>query len=263
LGRCPPQILRTYSSERQAVAKELIDFDRKWSRMFSAPPKDASKSDSEGVDPAELQTYFMRQARFTAGTATCYRPSILTGKSTWQRLAEGLTIGTRFHSAPVIRFADAKPVQLGHVVKADGRFRLFAFADPEDPASPSSRLPALCDFLVRSPHSPVRKHTPVGADIDCVIDVRAIFQQAHHDLKLDSMPAFLLPKKGRYGLTGYEKMFCPDLKSGADVFDLRGVDRRQGCVVVVRPDQYVAHVLPLDGYVELDSFFAGFMSPSG
>ena len=39
-GRCSPEILRTYSVERQSVAKELIDFDRKWARMFSAPPKD-------------------------------------------------------------------------------------------------------------------------------------------------------------------------------------------------------------------------------
>ena len=109
----------------------------------------------------------------------------------------------------------------------------------------------------------MRKHTPDGADIDSVIDVRATFQQAHRDLKLDSMPAFLLPRKGRYGLTDYEKMFCSDLKSGADIFDLRGVDRRHGCVVVVRPDQYVAQVLPLDGYVELESFFEGFMAPYG
>ncbi|WP_245161234.1 hypothetical protein [Blastococcus sp. CT_GayMR16] len=26
----------------------------------------------------------------------------------------------RFHSAPVVRLADAKPVQLGHVARADG-----------------------------------------------------------------------------------------------------------------------------------------------
>jgi phenol 2-monooxygenase len=30
-------------------------------------------------------------------------------------------------------------------------------------------------------------------------------------------------------------------------------------MVVVRPDQYVAHVLPLDGYKALASFFEGFM----
>ena len=92
-----------------------------------------------------------------------------------------------------------------------------------------------------------------------MIDVRAVFQQAHRDLSLEAMPALLLPQKGKYGLRDYEKMFCPDLKSGNDIFDMRGIDRKQGCMVVVRPDQYVAHVLPLDAYEELSSFFAGFM----
>ena len=47
--------------------------------------------------------------------------------------------------------------------------------------------------------------------------------------------------------------------AGTDVFDLRGIDRTQGCLVVVRPDQYVAHVLPLDGHEALAGFFAGVM----
>jgi phenol 2-monooxygenase len=94
-----------------------------------------------------------------------------------------------------------------------------------------------------------------------VIDVRAVFQQGHRDLKLEAMPHFLLPEKGRYGLRDYEKMFCPDLKSGNDIFDMRGIDRARGCMVVVRPDQYVAHVLPLDAHAELAAFFDGFMLP--
>src|SRR3954469_10677457 len=44
-------------------------------------------------------------------------------------------------------------------------------------------------------------------------------------------------------------------------FDLRGIARTQGALVVVRPDQYVAHVLPLDAHGELAAFFAGFMPP--
>jgi len=98
-----------------------------------------------------------------------------------------------------------------------------------------------------------------GPDIDSVIDVRAVFQQGHRALAIEAMPAFLLPRKGRYGLHDYEKMFCPDLKSGHDIFDMRGIDRNGGCVVVVRPDQYVAHVLPLDAHAELAAFFDGFM----
>jgi phenol 2-monooxygenase (NADPH) len=74
------------------------------------------------------------------------------------------------------------------------------------------------------------------------------------------MPPFLLPEKGRYRLRDYEKMYCPDLKNGDDIFDLRGVDRNGGCMVIVRPDQYVAHVLPLDAHEELAAFFDGFMA---
>ena len=258
-GQSSPRILHTYSDERHNIAGELIDFDRKWAKMFSAPPKDPSKADSEGVDPAELQEYFVKQARFTAGTETRYSPSIISAEPTYQHLARGLAVGMRFHSAPVIRLADAKPVQLGHTVKADGRWRLFVFADAEDPAAPSSRSRALCEFLASSPESPVGRYTPTGADIDSVIDVRAVFQQGHRELAIEAMPAFLLPAKGRYGLRDYEKMFCPDLKNRNDIFETRGIQRNSGCIVIVRPDQYVAHVLPLGAHDELAGFFNGFM----
>ena len=259
MGRCSPQVLHSYSAERQAIAKELIDFDRKFAEMFSAQPKTADDPDGEGVDPAEFQRYFVQQGRFTAGTATRYKPSLISAEPVWQHLAKGLVVGMRFHSAPVIRLADAKPLHLGHTVKADGRWRLFLFAGSDDRGASSSRVRALCEFLADSPQSPVRQYTPAGADIDSVIDVRAIFQQGHRELAIETMPAFLLPPKGRYGLRDYEKIFCPDLKSGNDIFEMRGIDRQQGCVVVVRPDQYIAHILPLDAQDDLAAFFGRFM----
>ncbi len=253
--RCPPSLLHTYSAERRAIAKELIDFDREWATLI------ASSHGAAGADPAKTRSYFLKHARYTAGTATHYAPSLLTGEPVYQHLAQGFVIGTRFHSAPVIRLADAKPVHLGHVVRADGRFRIFAFAPAGDPAAPGAAIRRLCDFLADSPHSPVRKYTRRDEDIDAVIDVRAVFQQAHRALALETMPALLVPQKGRYRLRDYEKMFCPDLKSGSDIFAMRGIDRDAGCIVVVRPDQYVAHVLPLDGYEKLAAFFDGFMLP--
>jgi phenol 2-monooxygenase len=259
LGRCTPQLLHTYSAERRAIAKELIDFDRAFAKMFSAPPKDPDNPDGDGVDPSEFQQYFVQHGRFTAGTATRYKPSIISAEPTWQNLAQGLVIGMRFHSAPVIRLADAKPVHLGHTVKADGRWRLFLFAGREDTGAAGSGVAALCGFLANDPQSPVRKYTPAGEDIDSVIDVRATFQQGHRELAIEAMPAFLLPRKGRYGLHDYEKIFCPDLKSGNDIFEMRGIDRQQGCIAVVRPDQYIAHALPLDAHDKLAAFFDGFM----
>ena len=256
-SRCAPELLHTYSAERQAIAKELIDFDREWAKMLSSPVKQTP--DAEGVDPVEVQRYFIKHGHYTAGTATRYRPSLLFAEPRHQHLAKGLVVGMRFHSAPVIRVADAKPIRLGDANKADGRWRIFAFADAQ---ARSSRIHALCEFLAQSQQSPVRRFTPTAADIDSVIDVRAVFQQGHRELDLEAMPDFLLPAKGRYGLRDYEKIFCPDLKSGTDVFDMRGIDRKQGCMVVVRPDQYVADVLPIDAYAELAQFFDRFMLPA-
>lgn len=251
--RCAPTLLHSYSAERQAVAKELIDFDREWAGIL------ASAAKAGGADTARTQDYFVRHGRYTAGTATHYTTSALTGATSHQHLAQGLVIGKRFHSAPVIRLADAKPVHLGHAAKADGRFRIYAFSPAEDPAAAGSAVRALCSFLTEARESPVKRYTPVGADIDSVIDLRAVFQQDHRELAVAAMPPLLLPRKGRYGLIDYEKMFCPDLKSGQDVFAMRGIDRQTGCMVVVRPDQYVAQVLRLDDYAGLASYFDGFM----
>ncbi|SEO22468.1 phenol 2-monooxygenase [Paracoccus alcaliphilus] len=63
-GLAPAQLLHSYSVERQAIAQELIDFDREFAKMFSAKPK--TVKDDDGVDPVEFQQYFLKRGRFTA-----------------------------------------------------------------------------------------------------------------------------------------------------------------------------------------------------
>jgi phenol 2-monooxygenase len=255
-GQAKPVLLHTYSDERQMIAKQLIDFDHEFSEMFRAGAQPGGDTRRE-----EFQEYFVTQGRFTAGVATRYVPSMITAEATFQHLAEGFPVGMRFHSAPVIRLADAKPVHLGHVARADGAWRVYVFADPADPTGERSRARQLCQFL-ESEASPLRRFTPAGAEPDAVIDVRAIFQQDHRDLAVDRMPSVLLPRKGPFGLIDYEKTFCLD-PDRDDIFDLRGVNRESGCVVVVRPDQYVSHVLPLDGHEALAGFFAKILFDAG
>jgi phenol 2-monooxygenase len=251
--------LHTYSEERQAVAKELIEFDRAFAKLISTPPKDPANPAAGGIDPAEFQRAFVKAGRFTAGTAVAYRPSLITAEPAHQDLARGFEVGTRFHSAPVIRYWDAKRVHLGHTIKADGRWRLLVFAGSDDPGSPRSRLHRLCEFLSESRDSPIRKYTARAADIDSVIDVRAVVQRDHRELAARLIPPFLVPQKGRYGLRDYEKLFCAELRGEDDIFTRRGIERADGCIVVVRPDQFVANVLPLDGTIELTGFFDRFM----
>jgi phenol 2-monooxygenase (NADPH) len=253
-GIAEPDLLTTYSEERQRIAQELIEFDEEWSQMLSSPPKVSGDSGAQGVDPEEFRRYFARHLGYTAGVATTYKPSILTATAEFQHLAPGFVIGQRFHSAPVIRLADAKPMQLGHVALADGAWRLYIFGDRSDPAQPQSRVAALCEFL-GSDESPVARFTPPDADPDAVLDVRAIFQQGHRDLRLENMPPVLLPRKGRFALVDYEKIFCPDPDAG-DIFTLRSLNREEGCMVLVRPDQYVANILPLEAHAVLHDFLA-------
>ena len=249
-GRSPASLLHTYSAERQAVAKELIDFDREWAAMLS---------DRASNDPAAVQKYFVQHGRYTAGTATHYKPALLTGQAKHQGLATGLQIGKRFHSAPVVRIGDGKHMQLGETLAADGRWRLMAFAGQGDAGAPGSPIAKLCQFLSDLPESPVKRFTPLASDVDAVFDVRAVFQQSHHQLAVTALPELLFPLKGRYGLRDYEKAFCAHSDSAQNIYAMRGIDREQGCLVVVRPDQYIAHVLPLNDTDALAAFFDGFM----
>ncbi|MCD2190579.1 FAD-dependent monooxygenase [Actinomycetospora soli] len=234
-GTARPELLHTYSAERRAVAQELIDFDREFAALFS--------DHSEQADPAVFQRYFRDHGRYTAGFGVRYAPSMITAADPEQDRATGFEVGTRFHSAPVVRCADAQPMHLGHVARADGAWRLYVFADRD-----RSRFDALAGRLAPL----VRRFTPVGADPDAVVDVRAVLR-AHHDGSVD-VPPVLRPRKGPLGLVDHEKVFRPD--PTADVFEQRGIDP-DGALVLVRPDQYVAHVLGLDDHDRLGEFLAG------
>lgn len=250
-SRGTPDLLATYSQERRPIAAELIEFDQRWSTMLAAAPTTSMDRPDATVGSGELQEYFVRQGRYTAGVATRYPASMLVGEPTFQGLASGFGIGTRFHSAPVIRVADARSMQLGHAARADGRWRLYAFADRS-----GRQLLDLCWWLSTGSNSPVVRYTAPGEDIDAVIDTLAIVAGSHRDISLGDLPPVLAPRKGHLGLVDYEKVYCTDHRSGRDIFAMRGIDRQAGCVVVVRPDQFVAHVLRLNDYRALSSFFA-------
>ena len=228
-GQAGRALLDTYTAERHAKAVELIEFDKDMARLFTERPTSSEEA-------AQFQRYFQKHGRYTAGVETRYDQSMIVGSAEHQSLAAGLVVGMRFHSAPVVRLADAKPMQLGHVLKADGRWRVIAFAPRADAGQPGGPIADLCSFLDGRLH----------------IDVRAVFQQSHHDLDVDTMPRRLFPPSGRLRLTDYENVFCPDFKNGPDIFDVRGIDRHRGALVVVRPDQFIAAVVPLDAHTELD-----------
>lgn len=254
-GKAQPRLLHTYETERRKVAQHLIDADRELSKLVATRPSADDNSAEAKVDAAKIEAFMKRQSGFVAGTSIEYYPSyIVTGQEN-QQLATGYHIGQRFHSAEASRVADGRIVHLGHLVKADGRWRLFIFGGKDDPRNSSSQSNKLADYLANDPASPVVKYTPKGADADSVIDTYAVFQQ--QDLEMHDLPQFLWPAKGKYGLHDYEKVF--QSIGSNDLFDLRGINRDQGCMVIVRPDQHIASILPLSAHQQLSAFFDEFM----
>jgi phenol 2-monooxygenase len=250
-GRSDASLLASYSAERQSVAQDLIDFDRFWSGFIAQPTLDPEHPELGGVTAEEMRAEFARQGRYTAGLATKYSPSHLTGTDENQDLAIGFEIGTRFHASPVIRVADARRMHLGHTHTADGRWRMYAFADAD-----GSGLTALAQWLTDSLDSPIQRFRAPDADIDSVIDVHGIFRVSHHEIDVPTLPAILCPHTGPLRIQDWEKVWT--IGPGADIFTDRGISE-QGAIVIVRPDQYVAHVLPLTARAELTDLFGGFL----
>jgi phenol 2-monooxygenase len=240
-GRSPESLLETYSAERQKIAQDLINFDKEWSTLMAKKPEEFESAQALGE-------FYVRTAEFPAGFMTQYEPSMITGAATHQGLAKGFPVGKRFKSEMALRVADTNPIQLGHHARADGRWRLYAFADAD-----RSALDAWAQWLGESDDSPVVRYTPAGADLDAVFDVKVVYQQDHTEVELPTVPQIFFPRVGPFQLIDYEKVYAVDPE--ADIFESRGIDRG-GCVVVVRPDQYVAHVLPLSATAELSEFFA-------
>ncbi len=251
-GLSPESLLSTYSAERQVIAKNLIDFDKEWSSMMARPSE-------EWENPAELSEFYVRTAEFPAGFMTEYAPSMLVGEPEHQDLASGYPIGKRFRSAVVDRVADGNPVHLGHHARADGRWRVYAFADA--PSGRDSKLTAWADWVSTSPESPLSAYTSAGTDPDSLFDLKVVYPTSFDEVDIMAVPKLFLPRVGPFELIDYEKVYAID--PDEDIFALREIQRDAGAVVVVRPDQYVATVLPLDDPDALAEFFAPIMVADG
>lgn len=246
-GRAPESLLATYGAERRPVAQQLIDFDREWSSLMARKPEEIS-------DPNELATYYLATAEFPSGFMTQYTASMITGTDAHQGLAAGFPLGKRFKSAEVVRVGDGNVVHLGHHAKADGRWRVYAFGDRTGEALAAWAENAEPVFA---------RFTPADADADAVFDVKAVYQQPFEEVEVTSTPALFQPRTGPLGLTDWEKVYAagPSKWCDTDIFDARELSR-DGVVVVVRPDQYVAAVFPLGATAELDEFLRGTFRPA-
>jgi phenol 2-monooxygenase len=76
---------------------------------------------------------------------------------------------------------------------------VYAFADASGEA-----LAAWAEWMSTSSTSPLRRHTPAGADADAVFDVKAIYSQAHEEVDVTEVPALFRPRTGPLALMDWE-----------------------------------------------------------
>lgn len=262
-GIAKRDILATYESERRKVAQGLIEFDHRFSRLFSGrPAKDVL--DTEGISMEEFKTAFEKGNLFASGLSVDYGASVLEAKAgantlvkSKQQLATGLPVGMRFNSFKVLNQADARPWHFQERLRADGRFRVVLFAGDILNSEQKKRVEAFCDALDGS-SGLLRRFTPPEAKIDSVIEVLTIHSSARTETELlRDFPEVLHPKDEHVGWD-YDKVFV-DAESYhegfGEAYKNYGVHKDKGCVVAVRPDQYVGWVGDLEDIDDLEQYF--------
>ena len=164
-------------------------------------------------------------------------------------------------------------MHLGHLAEADGRWRIYVFADGAHPTEHSA-VDDLAAWLKDDEASPLVGSELGGRPRHEWFDVKVIYQQSHEEFEVFDAPEVFRPRYGDFGIMQWENVFASALGSADrerqemnpvalshDIYDARELSR-DGVIVVVRPDQYVAQVLPLDATDELSEFFKGVLSES-
>ncbi|KAI0424339.1 FAD binding domain-containing protein [Xylaria sp. FL1042] len=279
------EILSTYELERKQIAKELIAFDHRFSRLFSGrPAKDIL--DETGVSMEEFSNTFSMSHMFTSGIGVNYKPSALVSKppehhtvknhleieadqnAAYDRaqsklfLATNCTPGMRFPSFQVVAQSDARPWQLHHKMPSDGRFRLVVFSGNISQPTRRGLVNDLgawlsADLLSKYPlitlspgsdsYSGTKKFQPEHDP--SIIDVLLIHTAKRGDVEiLRDLHDVYHPFDPKLGWD-YDKVLVDEVSysnGNGRAYEGYGVDPEEGALVIVRPDGYVGLVTSVE-----------------
>lgn len=216
-GLSKRSILKTYQSERRRVAQDLIDFDHRFSRLFSGrPAKDVM--DEEGVSPEVFKDAFVKGNMFASGIAVDYGASVIVAKSgsgkeqgdgsdvlgdenlrvvskDAEKLASGLEIGKRMPSFKVLNQADARPWHFQELLKSNGTWRVVVFAGNVGNPEQRKRIDTLGEKL-GSKDSFLSWCTPGGQRYDSVIELLSVHSAPRHETTIFDFPEAFRPWSG-------------------------------------------------------------------
>ena len=179
-----------------------------------------------------------------------------------ESLASKLTVGMRIPSVKVLSQSDARPWHFQELLPSNGAWRIVLFAGDVRDSEQKQRLQTLCDRLSEA-DSLLRRFTPADGRYDSVIEVLTVHAASRTELTIFDFPEVLRPYDEVDGWD-YNKIYVDDLsyhEGHGQIYEEFGIDRTKGCAVVLRPDQYISYIGPLDDYESMDKFFSAFMIP--
>jgi phenol 2-monooxygenase len=124
----PDPVLETFEQERSNTARQLIEFDKRFSHMFSGKIGAAAElSTTQGLSHDDFLRVFSEGSGFTSGCGLHYGPSAvvmepevpLQMEPTGDPNTTHLTIGKRLLNVTLKRFADGSVRQLHDGVLLD------------------------------------------------------------------------------------------------------------------------------------------------
>lgn len=182
------------------------------------------------------------------------------GVSSRQELAAKVKLGMRMPSFKVLNQSDARPWHLQELLKSDGRWRLLIFAGDIKNSTQMARVEKLAASLA-DPGSFIRRFQPPAKPVDSLIEVLTIHSSARTSCTVHDFPEALHPFSEEFGWD-YWKIFVDDEsyhEGHGQAYANYGIDRVEGCAIILRPDQYVSWIGSLEDIDLMDAFFSNFL----
>lgn len=236
-GISKPSILKTYETERREVARQLIAFDEDLSARFSAVE--------------DIREVFEKALPFTSCTSIEYGPSMVVAKAganivSKQELAQHIIVGRRFASQQVIEQASGCPLQFQERFPSDGKYRIVVFAGDISRPDQLKRVQKLGQTLAL----PLPKNQPGNGEN--IFDVLVLHSSRREDVRFCRLPSTLCSQSQ----SNVYADNLPYLGGLGTAYQAYGVDRLNGCIVVVRPDGHVLFVGELEDSDKLHEVFS-------
>jgi len=176
-----------------------------------------------------------------------------------QQLAGGIEVGKRMPSTKVLSQADARPWHFQELLPSNGKWRVVIFAADVTKETQRSKLDIIGRGIAAK-ESFLSLFTPPGSVFDSVFDILAVHSAPRHSVDIFDFPDVFRHYDEVDGYD-YAKIFADDNsyhEGHGKMYESYHISS-EGCAVILRPDQYVSYVGPMDDIDALNKFFGGFM----